>query len=70
MTSAKGSLSEEVLKDESGVNTVLTGAYGGLNYFGFSHGQASPRYWLYGSIVEAIVMEEVRGWSGNTNTYW
>ncbi|MCC5915377.1 MAG: RagB/SusD family nutrient uptake outer membrane protein, partial [Balneolaceae bacterium] len=50
---AKGSLSEDVLADAQGVNTLLIGAYGALDAAelpGFAWA-TSPHNWIYGSVV-------------------
>jgi len=50
LTPPKGALGEEVLANSKGVNTLLIGAYGALNYRGFSHG-ANPNQWVVGSVA-------------------
>lgn len=50
---AQGSLSEDVLADAQGVNTLLVGAYGALDAAelpGFAWA-TSPHNWIYGSVV-------------------
>jgi tetratricopeptide (TPR) repeat protein len=50
---AKGSLSEDVLADEQGVETLLIGAYAALDGAGISGNpwEAAGHNWIYGSVV-------------------
>jgi starch-binding outer membrane protein, SusD/RagB family len=50
---AKGSLSEDVLADQQGVETLLIGAYGALDAGSLSGlpWATSPHNWIYGSVV-------------------
>lgn len=50
---AKGSLSENVLANEEGIETLLVGAYGALDGagLGFNAWETSPHNWIYGSVV-------------------